>query len=90
MKRSHRIAVRVITRSSRDEIVGINPTTGILTVRVKAAPVNNAANEAIIALIAKAFKVRKRDCRIVIRAKSRDKTIVIDTDVSLQTLLRRL
>ncbi len=74
-----KIAVRVKPRSSEDRIVSRDSETAVLEVRVKAAPVNNAANESVIRLISKAFKVPKSKIRISKGAKSRDKIVGIDS-----------
>lgn len=83
-----RISVRVTPRSSVDEAVAWDPQSQVLSVRVKAAPVDNAANEATIKVISKALKVPKFKVRIVAGAKSRDKTIAIDDAPSVLTRLK--
>ena len=85
MGSEQRISVRVTPRSSVDEVVGWDDGSRELIVRVKAAPVDNAANEATIKAIAKALKVPKFKVRIVAGAKSRNKTIAIDGDPSVLT-----
>jgi uncharacterized protein (TIGR00251 family) len=50
-KGPRRIEVKVTPRASRDEVVGMRD--GVLAVRVKAAPVDDAANKAVVKLIAK-------------------------------------
>jgi uncharacterized protein len=46
-----RIEVKVTPRASRDEVVGMRD--GVLQVRVTAAPVDDAANRAVVKLVAK-------------------------------------
>lgn len=70
--------MRVKPRSSVDEVVGWDAESQVLSVRVKASPVNNAANEATIKVISKALKVTKSKIRIVAGAKSRNKIVAID------------
>lgn len=82
MSASQRVSVRVSPRSSRDEIVGWDAETRRLKVRIKAVPVNNAANEALIKLISKALKVPKSRIQIVRGSNSRDKIIEIDASES--------
>ena len=83
-----RISVRVTPRSSVDEVVGWNAESNVLSVRVKASPINNAANEATIKVISKALKVPKSKIRIVGGAKSRDKVSAIDDGPSVLARLK--
>lgn len=80
---SQRIHVRLTPRSSRDEIVSWDAESWRLAVRVKAAPVDDAANEALISLLSKRLKVPKSGIRIVAGARSRNKTVEIYTDQSI-------
>jgi uncharacterized protein (TIGR00251 family) len=50
-KQALRIEVKVTPRASRDEIAGVRD--GVLQVRVRAAPVDDAANKAVVELVAK-------------------------------------
>ena len=70
-----RFTVHVQPRSSRSEIAGEHD--GALRVRVTAPPVDNAANEAVVELLAKALRVARRDIRIVGGATSRRKMVEI-------------
>ena len=73
---SIRVHVHVQPRASRSEVVG---TFGAaLKVRLLAPPVDGAANDALIALLAKALGVPRRDVRIVQGATSRAKVVEID------------
>jgi uncharacterized protein len=71
-----RFDVRVQPRASRSEIVG--EQEGALRVRIAAPPVDGAANEALIELLAKALRVAKRDVKIVQGAASRRKVVEVD------------
>jgi uncharacterized protein (TIGR00251 family) len=71
-----RFAVRVHPRSSRVGIDGVHGSA--LRVRVTAPPVEGAANEALIAVLADALDVAKRAVRIVAGSASRTKTVEID------------
>ena len=51
---------------------------GTYLARVKAAPVEGKANEALVALVAEAFGVRKAQVSIRRGASSRIKLVVID------------
>jgi hypothetical protein len=69
------LTVRVIPRASRRGIVGIRD--GALLVRLQSPPVENAANQELIELLAKAFGTAKRDVAIVEGSRSRLKRIAI-------------
>jgi len=71
-----RLTVRLTPRASRDEIVGFRE--GVLLVRVTVPPVDGAANEALVRLLAKALHVPPRDLRITLGATSRTKVVVVD------------
>ena len=71
-----RFEVRVQPRASRTAVLG--PRDGRLVVHVTAPPVDAAANEAVVAVVAKAFGVPKGAVRIVGGLRHRNKTIEID------------
>ncbi len=75
MASATRISVRLTPRASRDEIVGLRD--GVLRVRVTAPPVDGAANEALLRLLAKALRVPPRDLRIASGAASRTKVVEV-------------
>lgn len=66
--------VKVVPRASRNEIVGIG-TDGALKIRVTAAPVDGAANEAVIKLLAEALDIPKSNIDIVAGHTSTSKII---------------
>ena len=68
-------AVRVIPRAGRTAVAGIRGDA--LLVRLAAAPVEGAANEALLELVADLFARPKRDVSIVSGQASRDKRIAI-------------
>ncbi len=69
------IEIKVTPRASRDEIVGMRD--GVLAVRVTAAPVDDAANRAVIKLIAKRTGVAPSRLRVARGARGRRKRIEI-------------
>ena len=71
-----RIIVRVIPRSSKNAI-GWERESETLKVRLTAPPVDGAANEALIALLAERLALPKRSISIVRGATSRQKTLEI-------------
>ena len=74
--------VQVVPRASRSEIVGEHD--GLLRVRIAAPPVDGAANQALVKVLAKTFRVSRSNVEIVSGHSSRVKQVVISgTDVSL-------
>lgn len=69
------VDVRVIPRSPRAAIGGLRD--GRLLVRVTAPPVDQAANEAVVRVIASALDVAKGAVRVVAGHTSRNKVIEI-------------
>ncbi len=70
------VEVKVTPRASRDEIAGMRD--GVLGVRVTAPPVDDAANKAVVKLIAKRVGVAKGRVRIASGARGRRKRIEIE------------
>jgi len=68
--------VRVVPRASRSEIAGEHD--GSLRVRIAAPPVDGAANEELIRVMAKAFKVSRNAVRIVSGHNGRMKQVSIE------------
>jgi uncharacterized protein len=81
-----RFAVHVQPRASRTEIAGIHGTA--LKVRLHSAPVEGAANDELIAFLAKILTVPKRSVRIISGLSSRSKTVEVDgvSTLSVQAL----
>ena len=69
------LAVRVVPRAGRTGIGGRRGDAWV--VRLAAAPVDGAANEALVAVIAKVLDCPRRDISIVSGEKSRDKRLRI-------------
>lgn len=67
--------ILVIPHASRAEIVAIQD--GALRVRVTAPPVEGAANEACIKLLAQELGLKKSQMEIYAGAKSRKKTVLV-------------
>ena len=70
-----RIDVRVMPRSSKNGIDGMRE--GRIVVRVTAAPVDGAANDAVVAAVAAALDVPRRVVRVVHGGTSRNKTLEV-------------
>jgi len=67
--------VRIVPRASRSEITG--EQSGALRVRIAAAPVEGAANQELIKLLAKTFKLPQKAVEIVSGAASKNKIVRI-------------
>ena len=67
--------VRVVPRASRSEIVG--PHDGALRVRIAAPPVNGAANDELVRLLARAFGVPRSAIDISAGHASKLKTVSV-------------
>lgn len=65
--------IRVIPRARRNQITVVD--NGTLRVYTTAAPVDGAANTAIIKMLAEYFDVPKSSIRVIRGAQSRDKVI---------------
>jgi uncharacterized protein (TIGR00251 family) len=72
---SIQFAVRVVPRAGRTGVAGVRQ--GALLVRLAAPPVEGAANEALLAYLAKLTGRPARDVAIVAGQKSRDKRVRI-------------
>jgi uncharacterized protein (TIGR00251 family) len=79
--------IHVIPHASRAEIVGA--LKGALKIKVTAPPVEGAANEACIKLLAKELGLKKSRMEIFSGAKSRKKTVMIK-DISKTELETKL
>jgi uncharacterized protein len=77
--------IHVNPYASRAEFAGVRE--GILKVKVTAPPVEGAANEACIKLLAKELGLKKSQLEIFAGAKGRKKTILV-TDITLPELDR--
>ena len=80
-----RFQVHVQPRASRTEVSGTHG--GALKVRLQAPPVDGAANDALVALLAAELGVARRDIRIVSGASARGKTVEV-TGVTREAIER--
>ena len=69
-----RILIKLQPRASKDELLGWDGDE-TLRVRVKAPPVDGAANTALIELLSKELRVAKRQVSIVSGAGTRNKVV---------------
>jgi uncharacterized protein (TIGR00251 family) len=70
-----RFRVRVTPRASRAAVGGLRE--GELLVRVSAPPVEGAANDAVIAALAEALRIPRRDVRLEAGARGRSKLVSV-------------
>jgi uncharacterized protein (TIGR00251 family) len=70
------LSVRVIPRASKSVIAGRRGDA--VLVRLAAPPVEGAANDALLDLLARAFSIPRRQISIVSGEKSRDKRVSIE------------
>lgn len=70
------IRIRVTPRAGRSEVAGVRQ--GTLLVRLAAAPVDGAANDALVVLLADLLDLPRRAISIVRGQRGRDKHVRID------------
>ncbi len=73
-----KIDIRVRANSKQNKVAG--EIAGRLIVFVQAPAVDGKANKAVTEVLAKHFKVRSRDIKIINGETSRDKTVEINLD----------
>jgi len=74
------VGVRLTPKGGRDAVDGVEVLAdgrAVLTVRVRAAPADGEANDALIRLIAKAVGVPPRDVTLIAGATARLKRLAI-------------
>ena len=81
-----RFRVRLVPRAGRSSVDGV--VDGALRVRVTAPPVDGAANEALVRLLATELALPRSAVRIVAGAGARSKVVALD-GVDRATLLAR-
>ncbi len=88
------VSVRLTPKGGRDAIEGIERLadgTAVLKVRVRAAPMEGEANDALIRLMAKSLRIAPRHVSLAGGATSRVKRIRIEGDpASLSAQLDRI
>ena len=80
------VTVRVIPRSRRNTLEW---EQGVLKAHLTAPPVDGAANEALVSLLAERLSMPKRAIQIVRGATSRQKTVEI-TGMTLEEMERKV
>lgn len=85
------VAIRLMPRAAGNRVMGIAPTAGggrVVKAAVGAPPEDGRANAALLRLIAREWKLPRRDLEIVAGARSRDKRVRVIGDPKV--LLPRL
>lgn len=84
------MSVHVQPRASRSEVVGTHGAA--LKVRLRAPPVDGAANDALVLLLAEQLGVPRHAVRIVAGLSSRAKTVEIDgtTEAAVRALAAQI
>jgi uncharacterized protein (TIGR00251 family) len=80
-----RVAVRLTPRTRADRIEGIRCDAAgrpVLCVTVTAPPVENQANDALLRLLAREWRLPRRDIAIIGGHKSREKLVHIAGDAA--------
>jgi len=75
-KRGVVVPVRVVPRASRTQLAGVR--NGRLLVRLNAPPVDGAANDALIRLLARHVRIPRRSVRIVSGEHARQKEVLFE------------
>jgi uncharacterized protein (TIGR00251 family) len=70
------VSVRVIPRARRSTLDGVR--AGSLLVRLASPPVDGAANDALLALLARLLDTPRRSVRIARGERSRDKQVLVE------------
>lgn len=76
------VIVRLTPRGGRDGVDGVDPD-GRLRVRVAAPPVDGAANEALVRLLARELGTGRRRVVLVSGATSREKRLWLDVSAEV-------
>lgn len=83
------LTVRLMPRAGSDRIVGFETDARgqrVLKVAVTAPPVDGAANQALLALLAKRLRIPKTSVSLVAGASARVKRVMLPDDADLGAL----
>lgn len=82
------INVRVSPKASKNEIIGLRDR--VLLVSVTAVPKKNQANEAVIRILSKTFRIAKSKIEVISGSKGKNKVVCIDSDIILKLGILKL
>ena len=81
------LSLRVVPRADRDAVQGVQGNA--LKIRLRAPPVDNKANEALVQFLAGQLDVPRRCVRLVAGAAGRNKQVLV-SGLDEQEIARRL
>jgi uncharacterized protein (TIGR00251 family) len=87
-KKGVTITIKVEPRSSRAGIVG--PYREGLKVKLTSPPVEGKANKELIEVLAKAFKIKRGDVKILSGKASKNKTVRINGIEDIESILKNI
>jgi uncharacterized protein (TIGR00251 family) len=70
------IKIKIVPNSSKNDII---LEEGFIKIKVKAQPIENKANKALIEFLSKSFKIPKSNIEILKGDTSKEKTLLIKT-----------
>ena len=79
--------IRVTPKASQNKIIGIREDA--LLVSVTAVPEKGLANESVIKILSKEFKIAKSKIQISTGSKGRNKIVCIEDDDNIQQLIKK-
>lgn len=82
------MAVQIQPQASKNEIIGLHGER--LKIKVKAPPVDGAANEELVRFLAKMLGVRQADIEIVHGASSKQKSLALPAELEEAVIRDRL
>jgi uncharacterized protein YggU (UPF0235/DUF167 family) len=82
-----RLTIRLTPRGGRDRVEGVRD--GVLLARVAAPPVDDAANQALLRLLAAELGFPRSSLRLVAGATGRQKVVIVDGDLAAEAALAR-
>ncbi len=71
-----KLKIKVVPRSSKNEIIG-PMADGTIKIKIAAAPVDNEANDALVELLSQEYKIPKSRIKIISGLKSKNKIVEI-------------
>ena len=81
-----RVAVRVTPKAGRDAIAGLKPTangSAELAVRLTAPPEKGRANDALLTLLAREWRLPRRTLKLIAGATDRHKAVLVKGDAAV-------